>query len=101
MTPNISPSIKQKLANSELNHGYILLSRLTELIKPAADAEFMQLSKKFYTIEYESFDSISDYLTHIKLLEERIEAIKIELTRDNRILLSLTKSLPEKYHVNT
>lgn len=97
ITPNISPSIKQKLTNSEFNDGYVMLSRLTELIKPTGDAEFMRLSKEFYTIDYESFNSMSNYLTHIKLLEERIEATKIELTWDKQILLCLTMSLPEKY----
>lgn len=97
MTPNISPSIKQKLTNSEFNDDYVMLSRLTELIKPTGDAEFMPLSKEFYTIDYESFDSMSNYLTHIKLLDERIEATKIELTRDKRILLCLSMSFPEQY----
>lgn len=60
MTPNINSSIKQKLTNSEFNNGYVMLSRLTESIKPIGDAKFMQLSKKFYTIDYKFFDSMSN-----------------------------------------
>lgn len=44
-------------------------SKLTEPIKPTGDAEKMLLPKQFHTIDYESFDSMSTYLTHIKRLE--------------------------------
>lgn len=47
---HISANIKQKLTNSEFNDGYVMLSRLTELIKPTGDAEFMRLFKEIYTI---------------------------------------------------
>lgn len=49
-------------------------SRLTEPIKPTGEAEIMRLPKQSYAIDYESFDSMSSYLTHIK----RLKATKIE-----------------------
>lgn len=67
-------------------------SRLTEPIKPTGEAEIMRLPKQSYAIDYESFDSMSSYLTHIK----RLKATKIEPTRDKRIPLCLSMSLSEK-----
>lgn len=97
MTPNISPSIKQKLTSSKFNNGFIMLFWLTKLIKPTKDAKFMRLSKESYTIDYKFFDSMSHYLTHIKQLDKRIKATKIKLTCNKQILLSLSMSFPEQY----
>lgn len=74
-----------------------MLSKLIELIKPTENAKFMRLFKKFYTIDYKFFDFMFDYLIYIKLFDERIKAIKIELTRNNQILLYLSMFLPEQY----
>ena len=40
---------------------------------------------------------MTDYLTHIKILEEKIDATKITLDADNRTILYLSISLPQEY----
>ena len=41
---------------------------------------------------------MSDYLTHIKVLEEEIDATKVVLDADNSTILCLSMSLPQGYH---
>lgn len=97
MTPTISPHVKQKLTEAEFNDGYLMLSRLRVLLQPTGSSEFMRLSKEYYTLQHKSFKSMSEYLTHIKVLEEKINATKVILDADNRTILCLSMSLPQEY----
>lgn len=42
-----------------------------------------------------AFRGVPDFLTHVKLLEEQIDATQVELTKDKRTILCLTMALPE------
>ena len=95
MTPTISPAVKQKLGEAEFNDGYVMLTKITALYQSKGEAEFMRLTKEYYTIDYHKFGSMSEYLTHIKLLEERIRSTKVTLDDDKQTLICLTLSLPE------
>ncbi len=53
-----------------------MLRHLETLLQSSTDAEFMRLTKEYYTAD---FKSTGDMLTHIKLLEERIDATKVTL----------------------
>ena len=97
MTPTISPGIQQKLTESEFNDGYLMLTRLRVLLQPTGSSEFMRLSKEYYTLQFKGFKTVSEYLTHIKVLEEKIDATKVVLNEDNRTILCLSMSLPQKY----
>ena len=97
MTPTISSGVKQRLTEAEFNNGYLMLSRLRELLQPTGSSEFMRLSKEYYTLRFASFKTVSEYLTHIKVLEERIDSTKIVLNNDNRTILCLSMSLPQEY----
>ena len=57
----------------------------------------MRLTKEYYTLAASDFRSTSDMLTHIKLLEERIDATKVTLDSDKRTILCLMMCLPEHY----
>lgn len=95
MTPTISDPIKQRLTRDEFNSGFMMLSRLTTLYQPTGDGEFMRLTKEYYTLKFRDFGSISDYLTRIKTLEERILATNVVLTPDKQTIICLSMSLPE------
>ena len=97
MTPTISPRIQQKLTESEFNDGYLMLTRLQILLQPTGSSEFMRLSKEYYTLQFKAFKTVPDYLTHIKVLEEKIDATKVVLDTNNRTILCLSMSLPQEY----
>ena len=97
MTPTITRTVKKKLTETEFNNGYLMLSRLHVLLQPSGFSEFMRLSKEYYTLQFKGFKSISEYLTHIKVLEEKIDATKITLDADNRTILCFSMSLPQEY----
>ena len=97
MTPTISPSVKQKLTEAESNNGYLMLTRLRTLLQPTGFSEFIRLSKEYYTLQYKAFKSVSEYLTHIKILEEKIDATKVILDTNTRTILCLSMSLPQEY----
>ena len=73
MTPTISSGVKRRLTEAEFNDGYLMLTRLRELLQPTGSSEFMRLSKEYYTLRFKSFKTVAEYLTHIKVLEGRID----------------------------
>ena len=95
MTPTISGPVKKRISAHEFNCGYLMLARVTALNRPTGDGEFMRLTKEYYTLRYTNFDTMTDYLTHIKLLEERIAATDVVLTPDKQTILCLAMSLPD------
>ncbi len=97
MTPTISPGIQLLLTDEEFNDGFLMLSRLRTKLQPTGSSEFMRLSKEYYTIQFKSFKSVPQYLTHIKVLEEKIDNTKVVLNTDNRTILCLAMSLPQEF----
>lgn len=93
LTPTISPGQQDRLNEEHFNNGYLLLARVKELLRPAGDITFMRLTRELYSLELGPHETPSDFLTRIKLLEEQIDATKIELTADKRTLLALTMGL--------
>lgn len=71
------------------------MTYVTELYRPQGDGEFIRLIKEYYTLEYDKFKSISEYLTHIKSLEKRILVINVILTLDKQTILCLSMLLPD------
>ena len=73
MTPTVISGVKRRLTGSEFIDVYLILTRLREMLQPTGSSESMRLSKGYYTFQYSAFNSISEYLTPIKVLEERID----------------------------
>ncbi|KAF6238517.1 hypothetical protein HO173_003486 [Letharia columbiana] len=96
MTPTISDRIKDRFSAHELDCGFLMWSRLVTHFRVTGDGELMRLTKEYYTLEYDEFESMTEYLTHIKLLEERIAATKVVLTPDKQTILCLAMSLPDE-----
>ena len=103
MTPTVSAGVKQQLTEEDFNNGYKMLNHITLLLRPAGDVQFMRLTKELYSLRFDNgtpdgaFLSMSDYITRIKILEEQIDATKVEMTKDKRTLLVLMMGLPEYY----
>ncbi len=98
MTFTISVDVKQKLVKEDFNDDYKMLRHLEILLQSSTDAKFMRLTKKYYTLSLIDFKSTRDMLTYIKLLKKCIDAIKVTLNSDKRMILCLMMCLPEQYH---
>ena len=97
MTPRISLEVKQMLETSHFNNGYLMLSRLYELLQPVGDAQFMRLMKEFYSLKTSDFSNMSEFLTHVKVLMEKIAATNVDFTADKQVLICLMMALEPRY----
>ena len=93
MTSTISLEVKQRLIEVEFNDGFLMLRHLRELLQSMRSSKFMRLSKKYYTLRFKFFKTVTEYLTQIKVLEEKIDATQVILNNDNRTVLCLSMSL--------
>lgn len=73
MTPTVSDSIKQKVQTNALNNGFLMMNQLTDICAAKGEAEFMRLTREYYSLNFDEYDSITAYLTKIETLEERIQ----------------------------
>ena len=95
MTPTISGSVKQKLQTDAFDNGFIMMNQLVNIYAPKGEAEFMRLTREYYSLKYHEYDSMTAYLTKIKTLEERIRDTNVVLDSDKQTLLCLGMTLPE------
>ncbi|KAF6222411.1 hypothetical protein HO133_001497 [Letharia lupina] len=101
ITPTISGPVKQKLQANAFDDGYLMMTSLANIYAPKGDAEFMRLTREYYSLRYEDFDSMTHYLTQIKTLEERIRGTNVILDDDKQTLLCLGMTLPEQFQYFT
>ena len=97
MTSTINHDVKQELEKIHYDNGYLMLQRLKQVLEPERDAQFMRLTKKYYSLQADGFSNMNEFLLHVKLLKERIAATKVELIRDKRTILCMMMALPETY----
>jgi hypothetical protein len=93
MTLTITNGIKQKLRAKKFNDDYVMLNRLTALLQPTGETQFLRLTRELYTLQYSDFKDVSEFLTRVKVLEEQVATTKVEMTNDKRTLLTLTMAL--------
>ena len=102
MTPTISRVVKRKLTELEFNDGYLMLSRLQVLLQPSGSSEFMRLSKEYYSLQYNVFKSMSDYLTQCgqpyDSLSFDVTASGISVSRTNLGSHALNHGRQSTYH---
>ena len=63
MTPTISGPVKKKLQANAFNDGFEMMTQLATHFAPKGEAEFIRLTRKYYTLRYEDYDSMTAYLT--------------------------------------
>ncbi len=93
MTSTLFAEIKRKLTEKDFNNGYKMLTKLSRLLQPDEDAQFMRLTCEYYTLQFNDNESLSDFLTHVKILEECIDSINVQMNNNKRTLLCLSMSL--------
>lgn len=98
MTPTIIPRIQAKLTKDEFNNSYKIYQQLKGLLQPMGETQFMRLTQKYYTLPYQNYGNISEFIDYIKLLEEQINATKVMMTPYKRIFLCLMMALWEVEH---
>ena len=98
MTPTITAPIQAKLTENEFNDGYKMYKRLKELLQPSGETQFMRLTREYYTLNYRDYKDVSEFLDHVKHLEEQISATDVEMTPDKQTLLCLTMALWNEPH---
>ena len=101
MTPTITVTVKQILQSNAYDCGFVMMTQLAAHFAPKGDAEFMRLTKEYYSLRYDDFDFMTFYLTQIKTLEERIRETNVTLDDDKRTLLCLGMTLPESFQYYT
>ena len=75
-----------------------MLTKLSHLLQPDEDTQFMCLICKYYTLWFDNNEFLSDFLTHVKILEERIDLTNVQMNNDKRTLFCLSMSLSVRYH---
>ena len=98
MTPRISLEVKQMLDDSHYNDGLLMMKRLEELLQPMRDAQFITLTRELYSLKAVDFSSMTDFLKHVNVLDEKILATRVQLTRDKQLIICMMMALPEAYH---
>lgn len=97
MIPTINDPVKTKLQTDAFDNGFLMMIQLINFYAPKGEAEFMRLTREYYSLRYEDFDSMTSYLTQIKTLEERIRNINVTLDNDKQTLLCLGMIFPESF----
>ena len=77
MTSTLSAEIKRKLTEKDFNNRYKMLTKLSHLLQPDEDTQFMCLICEYYTLQFDNNEFLSDFLTHVKILEEHIDSINV------------------------
>ena len=95
MTPTISGPVKKKLKADAFDNGFLMMNQLTDIYAPKGDAEFMRLTREYYSLRYDDYVLMTAYLAQIKILEERIRNTNVILDDDKQTLLCLGMTLPE------
>ncbi len=94
MTSTLSAEIKRKLTEKNFNNRYKMLTKLSHLLQSDEDTQFMCLICKYYTLQFDDNKFLSDFLTHVKILEEHIDSTNVQMNNDKQTLLCLLMSLP-------
>lgn len=93
MTPTIGSKMKNKLKDEHFNNSYKMLLRIKEELEPTGDAQFMRLTKEYYSLNIKDYKDMSEFLDKVKKLEEQIDATKVNLTGDKRTIICLMMAL--------
>ncbi len=98
MTSTLSAEIKRKLTEKNFNNRYKMLTKLSHLLKSDEDTQFMRLICKYYTLQFDDNEFLSDFLTCVKILEEHIDSTNVQMNNNKQTLLCLSMSLSVRYH---
>ena len=95
MTSTIDSKIKSKLKEEHFNNSYLMLQKIKEELKLTGDAQFMRLTKEYYSLNINDFKGMPELLNKIKKLEEQLNATRITLIDDKRTIVCLMMALTQ------
>ena len=97
MISRITLRIKQMLKKSHFDNDYTMLKRLYQLLQLVENVQFMRFTKKFYSLKIIKYKNMIKFLTHIKILNEKITITKMNFTRDKQMIICIMRILDERY----
>ena len=93
MTFTINTKIKNKFKNEHFNNNYKMLLKIKKELKLIDDAQFIKLTKKYYSLNIKNFKNMSKFLNKIKKLKKQIDVTKMKLINDKRTIICLMMTL--------
>lgn len=97
MISTINFEMQFKFTKIDFNNDYLMLASLKIHYQLTRFSKFIRLLKKYYTLQCKTFTSILEYFIHIKVLEEKIDVIKIIFDSNNRIIFCFSMLLSQEY----
>ena len=82
MISTLSAEIKRKLTEKDFNNRYKMLTKLSHLLQSDKDTQFMHLICEYYTLQFNNNESFFDFLTCVKILEEHIDSINVQMNNN-------------------
>lgn len=98
LTPTISETVQNQLTDAEFNNAYLMLERLKKRYAPINEQSFIQAWQELLQLSPSQFSSHENWMTQIKVLNERIDSMNIEFTTDKRTLLVMMIGLAPYEH---
>ena len=93
MTFTINTKMKNKFKNEHFNNNYKMLLKIKKELKFIDDAQFMKLTKKYYSLNIKNYTNMSTFLNKIKKLKKQIDVTKIKFINDKRTIICFMMTL--------
>jgi len=97
ITPILSQEIVLRLHQEDFDDEYLMWNHICELLQSTGESEWIRLNKELFKAKFYNFSSVDKFFTHIKILSDQIEATKVTMTNERRLLLVLSMACPSEY----
>jgi hypothetical protein len=100
LTPTISETVQEQLTDAEFNNAHLMLEKLKTRYTPISEQTFIQAMQEILCLSPCQFATYEEWMTRIKVLNERIDATQITFDSDKRTLLVMMIGLQNEinYH---
>ncbi|XP_072156694.1 uncharacterized protein [Bemisia tabaci] len=95
----IFTTVNKRLITHIMNCGTAedMMNKLQEILEKDYSKKKCTLIQEFHEISYNKSDSISEYISEVENLAQRINSIKENSTKDDMIIAKILTTLPENY----
>jgi len=98
LTPTISETVQEQLTDTEFNNAHLMLEKLKARYAPISEQTFIQAMQELLALSPRQFATYEEWMTRIKVLNERIDATQITFDSDKRTLLVMMIGLQGETH---
>lgn len=74
-----------------------MMTKLASIFRPIGDEELIRLIKKLYITKLSEFKNITEFVSHIKSINEKITDTKVEMTENKRMMVVYSMGLSEHF----